>query len=123
MEKKADAAGKRERIFYHVTDKGLERVRAWLEDEKATNDLKYETLLKLHFGASADRETSLKNIKEFEGEITEKLAILQVYKKNLENSLDDENHLHYYLTVSFGITTYEAYLKWCKEAKKRLAKQ
>ena len=120
VEKKADATGKRERIFYHVTDKGIDCLKAWLEDEKVTNDLKYETLLKLHFGGSVDRATSLKNVEAFEKEIAEKLSLLQLYKKNLEPELDNEDHLHYYLTVSFGITTYEAYLKWCEEAKKLL---
>ncbi|MBR4669096.1 MAG: hypothetical protein IKO84_00700 [Butyrivibrio sp.] len=28
----------------------------------------------------------------------------------------------YYLTVTFGIDTYEAYLKWCTKAKKLLGK-
>ncbi|MBR4708380.1 MAG: hypothetical protein IKP29_10020 [Pseudobutyrivibrio sp.] len=32
----------------------------------------------------------------------------------------NRDHLHYNLTVTFGIQTYEAYLKWCTEAKKIL---
>lgn len=122
VEKKADATGKRERIFYHVTDKGIDCLKAWLEDEKATNDLKYETLLKLHFGGSVDRATSLKNVEAFEKEIAEKLSILQQFKKNLEGFMDDEDHLHYYLTVTFGITAYEGYLKWCEEARRVLSR-
>ena len=34
--------------------------------------------------------------------------------------LDDEDHVYFYLTVSFGVETYEAYLKWCAKAKKLL---
>ena len=33
---------------------------------------------------------------------------------------DEENHIYYYLTASFGVDTYEAYLKWCAKAKKIL---
>ena len=122
VEKKADATGKRERIFYHVTNKGTDCLKAWLEDEKATNDLKYETLLKIHFGGSIPKAVTLRNIELFEKNVSENLEVLNIYKKNLEPDLDNEDHLHYYLTVSFGITTYEAYLKWCKEAKKLLSK-
>ena len=35
--------------------------------------------------------------------------------------LDEEDHVYYYLTVLFGIETYEGYLRWCKKAKKVLA--
>ena len=42
------------------------------------------------------------------------------YKSNLEKVLDEEDHLYYYLTVTFGIDTYEAYLKWCAKSKKLL---
>ena len=43
-----------------------------------------------------------------------------MYKGNLEKVLDEEDHVFYYLTVTFGIDTYEAYLKWCSKAKKLL---
>ena len=32
----------------------------------------------------------------------------------------EEDHVYYYLTASFGVDTYEAYLKWCDKAKKIL---
>ena len=75
---------------------------------------KEKIIVKLYYGFGIERPL-------FEKEIAEKLSLLQLYKKNLEDSLGNEDHLHYYLTVSFGITTYEAYLKWCEEAKKLLA--
>ena len=34
--------------------------------------------------------------------------------------MDQKDHVYYYLTVDFGIETYEAYLKWCRGAKKTL---
>ena len=41
-------------------------------------------------------------------------------EENLEKILDQEDHLHFYLTVTFGIETYEAYTRWCNMAKKIL---
>lgn len=54
----------------------------------------------------------------FEKQIKENLELLKLYKENLESVLDEEGHTNYYLTVTFGIDTYEAYLKWCTKAKK-----
>ena len=48
------------------------------------------------------------------------LAVLRVYQDNLEKVLNQKDHVYYYLTVTFGIDTYEAYLKWCGRAKKIL---
>ena len=113
--------GRREKIRYHITGQGLKVLQTWLRDSKADNDLKYETLVKLFFGGSAGRETSIRNIEQFEKEIGVALAILKQYQKTLEKVLQEEDHIYYYLTVEFGIDTYETYLRWCEKAKKRLS--
>ena len=118
----SDKSGGREKIFYHITFSGLDAVREWLKNDQASNELRYETLLKLHFGGVADREVAIANIEKFEAQITESLAVLKVYRDNLEKVLDNDDHLYYYLTVTFGVDTYEAYLKWCEKAKKLLSK-
>ncbi len=118
--KKADATGGRGKIIYQITKKGKDTLKIWLNDEKVTNDLKYETLLKMYFGGSEDRRVTIRNIEIFEEQVKGNLEILKVYKENLEKVLDYEDHIHFYLTVMFGIETYEAYLRWCKKAKKIL---
>ena len=117
---KNEGTGGREKITYSITDHGKDVLKAWLRDGKATNDLKYETIMKLFFGGVESREVSLRNIELFEEQIRSDLSVLQVYKDNLENVLDDGDHMHFYLAVLFGIDTYEAYLKWCSKAKKML---
>ena len=87
-----------------------------------SNELKYETLLKLYFGGVEDRSVTIRNIELFEENIRHDLEVLKIYKSNLEKVLDEEDHLYYYLTVTFGIDTYEAYLKWCTKSKKLLKK-
>ena len=42
----------REKVSYHITDKGTGTLRDWLRDEQAGNELRYETLLKLFFGGA-----------------------------------------------------------------------
>ena len=118
---KSNDSGGREKIIYSITSQGKEILRAWVRDEKASNDLKYETLMKLFFGGVESKKTSLRNIELFEEQIKADLKVLQVYKANLEKVLDEEDHVYFYLTIMFGIESYEAYLKWCNKAREVLA--
>lgn len=116
--RKDSKAGGREKIFYHITKQGTKALQAWLQEEQFSNELRYETLLKLHFGGAVDRSVTIRNIEIFEEDVKRNLAVLNMYKENLEKVLDEADHIHYYLTVLFGIETYEAYLRWCKKAMK-----
>ena len=118
--KKSSKTGGRERIPYHITKQGTKALRAWLQEEQVSNELRYETLLKLYFGGASDRNIAIGNIRIFEEDVKRNLAVLYMYKENLEKALDEEDHIFYYLTVTFGIDTYEVYLKWCSKAKKLL---
>ena len=118
-----DSTGGREKIRYRITERGRAALRDWLRDEQFSNDLKYETLLKLYFGGAEGRDVSIRNIELFERQVSSDLQILKWYKSNLERALEDRDHVHYYLTVTFGIDTYETYLKWCAKAKKLLAEK
>ncbi|MCR4813549.1 MAG: PadR family transcriptional regulator [Lachnospiraceae bacterium] len=122
IKSRTDSAGNREKIRYRITAKGKKLLEDWLKEEQISNELRYETLLKLFFAGASDRETALRNIEVFEGEIRRDLGILKVYCKSLESIKDDGDHIYYYLTVTFGVDTYEAYLKWCTKAKKILGK-
>lgn len=118
-----EKTGGREKIYYQITKAGKEYLKLWLSDSKATNDLKYETLLKVFFGGVVDANVTCNTISKFEEEIMEELEILKVYKENLTKVQSNTDHLFYYLTVSFGVETYEGYLKWCREAKELLSKK
>ena len=114
------SVGERERITYHITKSGRNRLKVWLKEEQVSNELKYETLLKLFFGGSGSREVTVHNIEIFEEQVKKDLRVLRTYYETLEKSQGVEDHVYYSLTVSFGIETYEAYLKWCEKAKKML---
>ncbi len=118
--KKDSSVGGRERITYHITADGKTLLKNWLKEEEASNELRYETLLKLFFGGNLNKEVSIHNIEVFEEQITKDLLILKTYSKKLKENLDEDDHKYFYLTVSFGIESYEAYLKWAKKAKEIL---
>ena len=115
-------SGGREKICYSITADGKKALISWLEDTKAVNDMKYETLLKLFFGGVTDVQKSINTINAFENEISASLEMLKMYQANLSKVLDNKDHVYYYLTVSFGVETYAGYLKWCREAKEMLGK-
>lgn len=120
--KKDASTGGRPKNTYQITNKGIKILTAWIEDEAASNDLRYESLLKLFFGGSGSKEVSVRNIELFEKKIQKDLRLLKSYCDVLKDEPDNKDHLHYYLTASFGVDTYEAYLKWCSKAKRMLKK-
>ncbi len=115
--------GDRKRIVYSITESGRKALADWLKIPAAKNELKYETLIKLFFSGSADKDTITANIDSFARETAAKLALLKQYQETLGKIMDNSDHLCYYLTVSFGIETYEAHLRWCESAKKLLEQQ
>ena len=118
--KNESTAGSREKIVYKITKNGTKALGEWLKNEQAINELKYETLLKLFFGAAQSKDVTISNIEAFEKKIKADLMLLKNYEETLQKSLDTEDHLYYYLTITFGIESYEAYLRWCTKAKKLL---
>lgn len=120
ISKKDTSVGGRERISYHINSSGKNALKKWLSDEQASNELRYETLLKLFFGGCQDKKVSIHNIEVFENQISSDLKILKGFAAKLKQNLEVADHLYFYLTVSFGIEAYEAYLKWCKKAKEML---
>lgn len=111
----------REKISYTITAEGHKYLQRWLALPVEKDELRYETLLKLFFGADNGKTGTLKHIEAFEVRVKEDLAQLKAFMTILEpikNS--EEGHLYYYLTVKFGVQTYEAYLAWCEEAKREL---
>jgi len=106
---------------YAITASGKKALTSWLKEEQCINEMRYETLLKLFFGGAAkDKEVTVHNIEVFEEQVKGELAILKEYEKSLKDQLSIDDHVCYYLTVTFGIETYGAYLRWCAKAKKAL---
>lgn len=111
----------RGRIVYTITSKGEKYLNDWIKQQNSKDELRYETLLKIFFGACVDREDILRQIENFEKKTQENLRMLQFFEKNLEGVIgESEDHLYFLLTVRFGIETYKGQLNWCKEAKKNI---
>ena len=111
------SSGGREKISYSITKSGRAFLKDWLQKPVEKDELRYETLLKLFFGNETGLDGASEHIDRFEEKCREELLVLNAFAKNLEQFLSDDTHKHYYLTVKFGIKTYESYLAWCHDAR------
>lgn len=110
----------REKISYSITEQGKDALKDWLSKPTDKDELRYETLLKLFLGNEIGLDNMNAHIERFEAKCRGELKILNAFAKNLEAALDNDTHKHYYLTVKFGIKTYESYLNWCAESKEQI---
>lgn len=113
----------RDKVVYEITVSGHERLKAWLNMPVEKDELRYETLLKLFFGGEIGAMGTLNHIEAFEAKIKEELPFLKAAVSQLQELQEEEDHTYFMLTAMFGVKTYEAYLSWCKEAKKILHKK
>jgi len=114
----------RDKAIYSITQQGREHLLSWLAKPVDKDELRYETMLKLFFGAEAGAEITKLHIDIFEAKARGELSYLMKGIKNLESVLDrEEAHLYYHLTAMFGVKVFNAYLDWCREAKKILEKR
>lgn len=112
----------REKISYSITEYGKDALKEWLQKLVEKDELRYETLLKIFFGNETGMEGVREHIERFEEKCREELVVLNMFAGNLAQYLEDDTHKHYYLTVMFGMKTYESYLEWCKAAKEQIRK-
>ena len=118
---KEDASSNgREKLSYSITEYGRNSLKEWLKKPVEKDELRYETLLKLFFGNETGMEGAKEHIERFEEKCKDELIVLNMFAENLGQYLEDDTHKHYYLTVRFGIKTYESYLEWCHDAKKQI---
>ena len=110
----------REKITYSITEYGKETLTEWLKKPVEKDELRYETLLKLFWGSENGFKGAKEHIERFEKKCLNELAVLNMFADNLMQCLENDTHKYYYLTVRFGIKTYETYLEWCKEAKEQI---
>jgi DNA-binding PadR family transcriptional regulator len=106
-----------EKNLYSITEEGREVLTEWLKLPEQREYTKYEILVKLFFGSLVSTEDNTKRIDDFKVRHSQNLKMLEMYKENLKQVLNNEDdHLFYYITVLFGERIYKAYLEWADEA-------
>lgn len=116
-----DETAARTKQIYSLTQKGRQHLREWLEVPAVSDELRYESLLKLFFGGECGKDTVLRHIADIRERTEKALDELLAAENALLPVLDDDPaHRYYLLTVRFGIRRYRADLEFCDEAERML---
>lgn len=106
-----------ERKMYQITAEGRAALKKWLDIPVVKEEVRYEILLKLFFGAAAGESVALRQIESFRQR--NEMLLLQVgaMEQQLKSIIGlSGDHGYYYLTTLFGRKVYQAYLEWAAEA-------
>lgn len=108
--------GGRRRVVYRLTSEGEDALEAWLEEEPAPPELRFEGLLKLFFLRDDQRETGRRHLRSMRRENSEALRRLREVEA-AARELPDASPL---LVLRSGIAAFEAIEGWLDEAERRL---
>jgi PadR family transcriptional regulator AphA len=120
---KKDKTSAREKKIYHITAKGLEELKKWLELSPETFLIRNEFMLKLFFGANVSPTRNLEHLQAHRYQTKTMLTELINTKKKLAEEHKDSVHFPYWqMSIQYGISLAEAKLQWCDDVIKQLKK-
>jgi DNA-binding PadR family transcriptional regulator len=122
VEKKAERQkGRPDRNVYSLTEKGRERLQAWLTIPAAPSVPRNDLLLKLFFGVHVPVSVSRENVQSFLREHEVALNRYDTIRKEIVRDHPGDSQAPFWLmTVSYGRCYSEAMLKWSQETLKEL---
>jgi DNA-binding PadR family transcriptional regulator len=113
----------RKRTSYKITNKGLQALQIWLEEDVELEQARNELLLKVFFGDLSSVSTSIKHIEHYKQQILAKKLILERTRKTLPQEYPKDKGLPFWMiSVEFGIRRTQASVEWCEYALDKLSK-
>lgn len=110
----------RGQILYHITDAGRFELTSWLKKEPQIEKLRYEILLKISFGKSAETKTLLTHLDEFKARNERLVQDMKAYMEEMDKQPEEMDCFYSELTALCGVYVYSAMEKWAEEAKRRI---
>lgn len=115
-EQTEDVTSKREKIRYHITDKGRDCLQEWLLQENEKDTTRSEFLLKLYISQNKDQELMRRHIKVFMKQAEDTLQLFEQCHAQLTSCIEmHENHRQIVDVLNLGIGQQRLYVDWCKE--------
>lgn len=111
-----DGAKGSDKYVYSITDKGREALTDWLNEPVYFAPPRSEILLRLFFAKHSSPSMLIGQLRRYRQQIQETYDRCQELKKKYITDgtpLFSSDHAH--MTISHGIVTCEAQLKWCDE--------
>ncbi|MGA2635324.1 MAG: PadR family transcriptional regulator [Terracidiphilus sp.] len=108
--------GKPDRHIYSVTQKGRERVAAWLEVKPQPEVPRNELLLKLFFGAQVAQEISIQHVQRMvESESAYLREFRRIEREEIAKNMHYPGAPYWKMAARYGQLELEAHLRWAKE--------
>jgi len=113
----APSKGGRPRHVYSINDRGREALASWQQEPTEPPPLRIELLLKLFFGAHADRTTNRAQILAYREQMVRDREHYRSISERLDHERAQAADLPYWhLTLRFGEHDRTAHIAWCDEA-------
>ncbi len=91
-------------------------MRSWLESPVAVAVPRNELLLKLFFGRQVDRETNIRQVREYRKQMSELLEKYEAIERRLRRDLSSHPDLPFWLiTLRYGERERRAVIDWADE--------
>jgi DNA-binding PadR family transcriptional regulator len=121
--KKERQTGKPDKRVYSITEKGRERLAAWLEVEPQPEIARNELLLKLFFGAQISPEISIEHVQRM---MKRERAFLREFRRIESEEISKNHHYpdapYWKMAARFGQLELEAHQRWGEETLDELRK-
>ena len=107
--------------LYRITPRGRSAVRAWLDaDEDSSDPDRSILLLKLFFGAQADRQALVRQLVAFRDAYASRLAVYRSMRPAAADTAAGASDEFTALTLNYGIPRARAAVDWANAALKEL---
>jgi DNA-binding PadR family transcriptional regulator len=118
--REVEQRGKPDKQLYQATPAGRAAVRAWLDREEDTSDPDRSILiLKLFFGAQADRNALVRQLGAFRDSFARRLETYEAMEGEPADGVPDE---YTRLTLRYGIARARASVEWADAALEELGR-
>lgn len=102
---------------YTITPLGQKALLQWLTLPVEKENNKYDLMVKLFFGSQLPISHTVGLIQSFKSRYQSLLPMFRQFEQELKSIVPhNRDHLHYLLTVLFGLKVYTAYVEWADEA-------
>lgn len=112
----SSSQGKPDSNEYHLTSKGLEVLKNWLEQpiEQFPTE-RNEVLLKLFFGRYKSLEKKVLLLQNYQQELEERYqAYISIEQAIIKHNINDDDSIYWLCTLDYGKRTTKAAIDWCE---------
>jgi PadR family transcriptional regulator, regulatory protein AphA len=113
-----NSSGARQRRIYSITDQGIEKLNAWLQQPVEPTTHREEFFLKFNLSEHLDISYRIQQVRQFQKTIETQLDL--IHQQRAKNS-DADNNPSLILSQEYAATVWQAKADWCKQTLAKIA--